>query len=52
MRMRDDGSNDSQKSISSALAARIDDSPSTGVVAARLMGVELEKKCWRNIARD
>ena len=32
--MRDDGSNGSQKSISSALAARIDDSPSPGVVAA------------------
>jgi hypothetical protein len=48
------GSNGSQKSISDAPAARIDDSPSPsiGVVAARLMDVEPEKERWRNIARD
>jgi hypothetical protein len=48
------GSNDSQKSVSDAPAARIDDSPSPsiGVMAARLMDVEPEKERWRNIARD
>ena len=48
------GSDDSQKSVSDAPAARIDDSPSPsiGVMAARLMDVEPEKERWRNIARD
>ena len=41
-------------SISDKPAARIDDSPSpsVGIVAARLLEVELESELWRRIARE